>query len=81
MKVYVKLFAAAKDVVGSDAITIQVADGATIAEVREALVMATPGLANIVAHALWAVDTEYAAETTPITTKSEIALIPPVSGG
>ena len=40
-----------------------------------------PPLADIVPHARFAVNTEYATDTTPITAHAEIALIPPVSGG
>jgi molybdopterin converting factor small subunit len=81
MKVRVRLFAAAKDLAGCDVLPIEVAECATIADVRTALLAAEPALANIVPHALWAVDTQYALESTPVAEQSEIALIPPVSGG
>ncbi len=81
MNVQVKLFAAAKDLARSEAVTVEVVDGATIAEVREALLAAVPALASIVPHALWAVDARYSPENTRVTKQSEIALIPPVSGG
>jgi molybdopterin converting factor subunit 1 len=81
MNVRVKLFAAAKDLAGQDVVTVEVADGATIADIRESLQIAKPALSKIIPHALWAVDTQYASETTPITEQSEVALIPPVSGG
>ena len=38
-------------------------------------------LGAIVPHAMWAVDTAYAADSTELTNQSEVALIPPVSGG
>ena len=81
MRVRVKLFAAARDLACCDTTTVEVPDSATIAEVRAALLATTPALANIVPHALWAVDTEYATDNTSVTEESEIALIPPVSGG
>ena len=81
MKVRVRLFAAAKDLAGHDVLSLEVAERATVADVRTALLASAPALANIVPHALWAVDTQYALESTPITEQSEIALIPPVSGG
>jgi molybdopterin converting factor small subunit len=81
MRVHVRLFAAAKDLAGRDKVSVEVADGATIAEVRTALIAAVPALTSIVPHALWAVDTQYAPESTRVTERSEIALIPPVSGG
>lgn len=81
MKVRVKLFAAAKDLAGSDEITVELGSPATIAEVRGAVLAAQPTLASVLAHSLWAVDTQYALENTPVTEQSEVALIPPVSGG
>jgi sulfur-carrier protein len=81
MKVRVRLFAAAKDLAGRDVLPLEVAAPATIADIRTALLAAAPALANIVPHALWAVDTQYALESTRVTEQSEIALIPPVSGG
>lgn len=81
MKVRVRLFAAAKDLAGRDVLPLEVAKGATIANVREAILAAVPSLAKIIPHSLWAVDTNYATDVTPITEVSEIALIPPVSGG
>ncbi len=40
-----------------------------------------PYAATITRASLWAVDGEYAKAETIVTTKSEVALIPPVSGG
>jgi molybdopterin converting factor subunit 1 len=81
MKVRVKLFAVAKERAGSDALTVEVTDDATVADVRQALIAAVPALAMVVSHALWAVDAEYAPDTAPVTERSAVALIPPVSGG
>ena len=61
MKLRVRLFAAAKEIAGCDIVEVQADDGAAIADVRKALLAAVPALANIVPHALWAVDTQYAA--------------------
>jgi len=81
MKVRVKLFAAAKELVGRDTLEIEVPAGATIASVRAALIAAVPELDRIVSHSLWAVGAEYVSHNTPITEQSDLALIPPVSGG
>jgi molybdopterin synthase catalytic subunit len=56
-------------------------NGATVADVQRALVAAVPALADVVAHARWAVDAEFAGGATVISPQSEVALIPPVSGG
>ena len=81
MNVRVKLFAVAKELAGSDAIVVELPDGATIAHLRTAIISTSPALARIVPHAMWAVGAEYATDNTPLTEASEIALIPPVSGG
>jgi molybdopterin converting factor small subunit len=81
MKVRVKLFAAAKELAGCDQLTIELEPNATIEDLRAALIKTHPSLSRIAPHSLWAVGTEYAANDTRIIENSEIALIPPVSGG
>jgi molybdopterin converting factor subunit 1 len=81
MIVRVKLFAVAKQAAGADAIAIEVADEATVADVRRALIAAVPSLAPAAKFLLFAVDAEYAGDQTPVAAASEIACIPPVSGG
>jgi molybdopterin converting factor subunit 1 len=81
MKVRVKLFAVAKELAGSDEIFVDLPNGATIARLRDAIVCTAPALARIVPHAMWAVGTAYASDDTPLNEQSEVALIPPVSGG
>lgn len=81
MKVRVKLFAAAKELAGRDELEIDVPASATIADARAAVVAALPALDRIVAHSVWAVGAEYVHDNTPLTETSDIALIPPVSGG
>jgi molybdopterin converting factor subunit 1 len=81
MTIRVKLFAAAKERAGVDELTLDMPPGATIAALREKIANEHAAIAAILPHALWAVDTEYAGDNTPLTEQSEIALIPPVSGG
>ncbi len=81
MKVSVKLFAVAKQAAGCDELALDVANGATVADVAEAVVVAVPALEGVLAHARWAVDAKFVDENQPVTADSEIALIPPVSGG
>ena len=81
MIVRVKLFAAAKELAERDVLSIELPPGATIAELRQAAIAQVPALAKIIPHSLWALDASYATEKTPINENSEIALIPPVSGG
>ena len=81
MIVRVKLFAVAKELAGRDELTLELPSGATIADLRQAAIAKVPALAKIIPHSLWALDTSYAADGTPINENSELALIPPVSGG
>jgi molybdopterin converting factor subunit 1 len=81
MIVRVKLFAVAKERAGRDELSIDLPNGATVADLRQAVATASPALAAILPHALWAVDTTYANDKTALNEQSEIALIPPVSGG
>jgi molybdopterin converting factor subunit 1 len=79
--VRVKLFAAARQLVGADVVDVEVDGPATVAGTRRALVEQFPALSKLAKHALFAVNAEYASSETPISPEDEIACIPPVSGG
>jgi molybdopterin converting factor subunit 1 len=81
MKVRVKLFAAARELAGRSELELDVDDPARVADIRHAIERAHPELQKIVRHALWAVDAKYAGDQTPVSERSDVALIPPVSGG
>jgi molybdopterin converting factor subunit 1 len=81
MKVRIKLFAVARERLGRDVVEVELPTGATIAELKRAVGSEYPALGAVLSHALWAINAEYATDTTLITDQSEIALIPPVSGG
>ncbi len=81
MTIRVKLFAAARERAGHDTLVLELPPGATLQHLRENITKTRPELATIISHSAWAIDTAYATNETPITEHSEIALIPPVSGG
>jgi molybdopterin converting factor subunit 1 len=81
MKLTVKLFAVARQRVGCSEIELELAEGATVGKLRGAIAEQFPLLAEVMRHARIAVDSEYAADTTAIGNRSELAIIPPVSGG
>jgi molybdopterin synthase catalytic subunit len=81
MIVTVKLFAAARDVAAAKEVSVEVYDGATMADVEEALLKELPALQPIVRHARWALDAAFATRESTVSEHAEIALIPPVSGG
>jgi len=79
--VEVKLFAAVRQYAESDLLSVEVADGATIGELREALASKCPSLSPLLASSMIAVNHEYVRDDAPVPANAEIALIPPVSGG
>jgi molybdopterin converting factor subunit 1 len=81
MKFEVKLFAVAKERVGADTITVDVADDACVRDLRQTLAAQYPALSDVMRLMMVAVATDYASDDTPLRPGQEIALIPPVSGG
>ncbi len=81
MIVRVRLFAAARELAGKSEEMLEVRDAATLADVERALLNEFPALKSLLSHARWAVDAEFAMSSAVVTERSEIALIPPVSGG
>jgi molybdopterin converting factor subunit 1 len=81
MQIQVKLFALARDVAGVPEIPLEIPAGATVAALREAIVNRLPALARLMPHVQIALDSRYAAEDDTIGPQTEVAVIPPVSGG
>jgi molybdopterin converting factor small subunit len=81
MKVRVQLFAVAKEVARADAVTLDLAPAATVADLKKALVAKVRGLAPVLEHSAIAIDAEYAADEATIAAGADVAVIPPVSGG
>lgn len=81
MRLTVQMFAVARDLAGSPTVELDVPAGATIATVRAALVERVPTLGPLTKHLLFAVNADYAQDTTVVSEGAEVACIPPVSGG
>lgn len=81
MKVSVRLFAVAKDAMGDGVLELELNDGATIADVRNGLVARLPDLNAMSALLRFAVNEDFADDSTVVHATDEIACIPPVSGG
>ncbi|MBX7073309.1 MAG: MoaD/ThiS family protein [Pirellulales bacterium] len=81
MIVHVKLFAVARQLAGSDLLPLEVPAAATVADVRAALAQAVPPLASLLGNMFIAVNADYARDDCPVGPDSDIACIPPVSGG
>jgi len=81
MRVTLLYFAAARERAGVPRETVQLRDGATAADARDAACAAHPALRAIVEHLRLAVDQEFAPPERPLRDGAEVAFIPPVSGG
>jgi molybdopterin converting factor subunit 1 len=82
MEVEVRLFAMLRERAGSDSVTVDVPDGATVRQALDA-VGREHGLGELIAAmpVVMAVNREYAGEDDTLAAGDELALIPPVSGG
>jgi molybdopterin synthase catalytic subunit len=76
MEVEVRIFAGLRARAGKPSVAVDVADGATVADVLDQLQWLTAGTPVVIA-----VNREYATSETPLGTNDELALIAPVSGG
>ena len=78
----VRLYAVLRERVGREAIDVELADGATVADAMRELSL-IPALDGVLDHLAvqMAVNREYATSATRLAAHDELALIPPVSGG
>jgi len=79
--VFVLYFASLKDRTGLGRESVDLPEGATVAELWETLTHRHPGLAGFTARPLVACDKAYAAWDTRLDGVSEVAFLPPFSGG
>ena len=75
------MFAVARQLVGDELAEVEVTEPATVCTLRRALVKKYPTLDGMIDRMMIAVDSEYAEDGTPVTSRSKVACIPPVSGG
>lgn len=78
--VSILLFGISRDLVGESVVSLPLRPGTRVADLLDQLHQQYPVLKGI-RSLLIAVNGEYAELEQPITSKDEIALIPPVSGG
>lgn len=81
MRVRIRLFAMQRELAGTRALEVDVADDATIEDAWTALVQRHPALASGRAAVRFARNGSYAPAETPLEDGDEVAMIPPVSGG
>ena len=81
MRVTVRMFAGARDAVGTDHAEVDLPDAATVEQLRAAMHKQLPGLAKLLPNCTIAINEEYAADDSPVPGDATIACIPPLSGG
>lgn len=79
-RLVVTLFAGMAEIVGARHVEIEW-HGGTVADLRREMVAYSPAIGPLLARSAVAVAGRYAADDRPIAAGSEVAIIPPVSGG
>ncbi len=80
MIVQVRLFALAKELAGTETLTLKLAEPATVGMLRKALAE-NAALGQLAPHILFAIDADYAPDSRRLEDGQTVACIPPVSGG
>lgn len=81
MKIELLLFASSKDLFGQAKLEVDLPDGATVSDLKNALIEQQPNATALIRRCAFSVDQQYAGDSTELHPKHEIAMIPPVSGG
>lgn len=81
MKIEVLLFAAARKHAGTDRVSLELPDAATVADLRRVLGHRVPALRPWTDQLMIALDQQHAHDQAIIRPGMEIACFPPVSGG
>jgi len=81
VKLSVRLFAVARELAGCESVSLELPEGSTVRQLRGRLAEMYPALAAVLPHVLFAIGSQYAGDDAVVSTGSEVACIPPVSGG
>ena len=81
MKVRVKCFAAAREIVGAGELVVDLPEGSTLTHLFDQIRHQFPQLDGLAGSLLFSVNREYAPFDKRLAAEDEVALIPPVSGG
>ena len=81
MKVHIRLYAGLHDLLGERNVTLELSDGASVAELRDQLGRQYPVVTPFLPTLVCAVDEEYVTPDHRLREGDNVALIPPVSGG
>lgn len=81
MKISLLLFATLKQKIGKNRLSIELQDGATVADLKTYMAQTYPEVEQYLETVLTSVDKEYAFDHTELSDGSEVGMFPPVSGG
>ena len=81
MQLRILIFAGVRKALQADHITVDVPKDATVSDVRRALEHEYPQLAPMIRNSQFALDEQFATDTSLVKDTAEVAWIPPVSGG
>ena len=81
MKIRVKCFAAAREIVGTGELVVELPEGSTLTQLFEQIRRQFPRLEGLTGSLLLSVNREYVPSDKKLAAGDEVALIPPVSGG
>jgi len=81
MKLDVRLFAQARDLVQSERVRIELPEKPTVSDLRRILAERYPELASLSSTLLVAIGVDYAEDERLLMPEDEVACFPPVSGG
>ena len=79
--VVVHLFARVRELAGAGTVSVELAAGATVCNLRAVLGDCVPALRRLLPSAKFAVNHDFVADDCVIRPTDEVAVIPPVSGG
>ena len=80
MKLQIKLFGIAREMVGDNSLEIEVQDNTTVKDFKQKLYTLYPDMERL-RTLMVAVNADYGEDDTILKAEDEVAIIPPVSGG
>ncbi len=80
-RITVLFFATLRDKAGTKSIALDVAPGATVRAVKDAVIGHFPAVEETINHCLASVNHEFSEDAAEIPPAAEVAFFPPVSGG
>lgn len=81
MRLSIKCFALARQIVGAEAVDLELPENSTVAELKKRMAAEYPEMERVLASSMIAVNGEYVSEQYVLSAGEELACIPPVSGG